>query len=77
MAPEQLYGGESGTGGDLYSLGTVLYECLAGSLPFLGTQRELIEKKGLYPAPGLPDCPYIDDPEQLRCQHLEVNFVTI
>ncbi len=41
MAPEQFHGEESGTASDLWALGAVLYEMLAGERPFGG------EKKGM------------------------------
>ncbi|WP_084795844.1 serine/threonine-protein kinase [Pseudonocardia asaccharolytica] len=34
IAPEQASGGEAGPAGDVYSLGIVTYECLAGHRPF-------------------------------------------
>jgi len=36
IAPEQATGGEAGPTGDVYSLGIVGYECLAGQRPFRG-----------------------------------------
>lgn len=36
MAPEQLMGHQADGRADLFALGVVLYECLAGRLPFIG-----------------------------------------
>jgi serine/threonine-protein kinase len=36
LSPEQVLGDELGPAADIYSLGLVLYECLAGKVPFMG-----------------------------------------
>ncbi|MEY3566648.1 MAG: hypothetical protein RLZ19_662 [Actinomycetota bacterium] len=36
LSPEQVLGDELGPAADVYSLGLVLYECLAGKVPFMG-----------------------------------------
>src|SRR5262245_12307109 len=41
MAPEVLVGGESSASSDVYSLGVMLYECVAGRPPYEG--RSLVE----------------------------------
>jgi hypothetical protein len=41
LAPERVAGGTAGPASDLYSLGIVAYECLAGAPPFTGTVMEV------------------------------------
>jgi CheY-like chemotaxis protein len=60
MAPEQLMGGGVDTRSDLYSVGVVLYECLAGRPPYVAdspvalaaliVEREFPPLQGLCPA---------------------------
>ncbi|MFE7559245.1 serine/threonine protein kinase [Kitasatospora sp. NPDC057500] len=55
QAPEQASTGTVTASADLYALGVVLYECLAGRLPFEGeTALELILKHLTDPVPPLP-----------------------
>lgn len=57
MAPEQAWGKPLTAAADWYALGAVLYEALAGRLPFDGTgSRVLFDKAREAPVPhGLPD----------------------
>jgi serine/threonine-protein kinase len=52
MAPERILGGEEpGPAGDLYSLGVVFFEVLAGRLPFEATDLAMFFKKHLEEPP--------------------------
>jgi len=56
MSPEQLMGENPTVAMDVYSLGAVTYECLAGHPPFhMGDIRRQIEVKEPEPIPALPD----------------------
>ena len=54
LAPERLTGAGAGPAGDVYSLGMVAYECLAGRLPFAGTAVEIALAHQHQPLPPLP-----------------------
>ena len=60
MAPEQVTGDEADERTDLYSLGSVLYEGLAGHPPFVAEHpMRLIAVRVAEPPPPLPDDPCI------------------
>jgi DNA-binding NarL/FixJ family response regulator len=55
VCPEQIDGRDPDQRGDLYSLGIILYEMLAGHLPFLGNNlTEIFEGHRRGPVPQLP-----------------------
>ena len=54
VAPEQIAGGESDARADVYSLGCVLYECLAGQPPFSGASDLAIVFAHLEAEPPAP-----------------------
>ncbi len=54
MAPEQIEGMEPGPAADLFSLGLVLYEMLAGRLPFPGASLGQMLASGSQPAMPAP-----------------------
>jgi eukaryotic-like serine/threonine-protein kinase len=54
LAPERAAGASATTASDLYSLGVVAYECLAGQPPFQGTPMEVVAACQRAPLPPLP-----------------------
>ncbi|NDR53521.1 serine/threonine-protein kinase [Actinomyces sp. 565] len=63
LAPEQAMGNMATPSGDLYALGVIAYEALAGRRPFTGsTQVDIAFAHVNQPVPPLPD----DLPEQVR-----------
>ena len=54
IAPERVSGDQTGAASDLYALGIVAYECLAGSQPFSGAPLEVAIAHRDRPLPPLP-----------------------
>jgi len=54
LAPERVSGQAAGPASDLYSLGMVAYECLAGRVPFTGTAMEIALAHRMRSLPPLP-----------------------
>ena len=54
LSPERVIGAPYGPASDLYSLGIVLYQCLAGQVPFDGTSTEVMSAHLHAPPPPLP-----------------------
>ena len=54
LAPERAAGASATAASDLYSLGVVGYECLAGQPPFQGTPMEVVAACQRAPVPPLP-----------------------
>lgn len=56
LAPEQFYARTAGASADQYAFGVVVYECLAGSVPFLGDSfEEVASLHATEPPPRLSD----------------------
>jgi serine/threonine-protein kinase len=55
LAPERVAGEAATPASDLYSLGVVAWECLAGGLPFTGAPIEVAVAHRDRPLPSLPD----------------------
>jgi len=54
LAPERAAGEQATPASDLYALGIVAYECLAGAPPFTGTPLAIALAHGIRPLPPLP-----------------------
>ncbi|HEY3980519.1 MAG TPA: protein kinase [Streptosporangiaceae bacterium] len=54
LAPERVRGARAGPSSDLYSLGIVAWECLAGAAPFAGSAVEVAIAHRDRPLPPLP-----------------------
>jgi eukaryotic-like serine/threonine-protein kinase len=66
IAPEQAIGGTLEPRSDLYSLGVVLYELVAGRRPFEGDSVAAIVSQHLYAPPVAPSCHRPGIPEPLE-----------
>ncbi len=66
LAPEQIRQQDPGKAADVYSLGLVLYECLAGGPPFRGHDQKEIMRQHLSDAPPPLENVRTDVPADLR-----------
>lgn len=55
MAPEQFHSSQVGPKADLYALGVLLFEMLAGRAPFAGSFREIIAQHMMVAPDALPE----------------------
>jgi serine/threonine-protein kinase len=53
LAPERIAGAQTGSADDLYALGVVAYECLAGAPPFVGEPPDVARAHRDHPVPPL------------------------
>ena len=61
LAPEVIRGEEPTPASDLYGLGCVLFECLAGAVPYPGRSAATVIFGHLeQPPPALPELPALD-----------------
>ena len=70
IAPEMLRGAEPGPGADLYALGCVVYECLAGTPPFGGRSMFEVGMAHLGDVPPDPCAGRDDAPAELSASVL-------
>ena len=54
LAPERIAGAQAAPASDLYALGVVAYECLAGAPPFVGEPPDVACAHRDHPVPPLP-----------------------
>jgi eukaryotic-like serine/threonine-protein kinase len=54
LAPERIAGAQAAPASDLYALGVVAYECLAGAPPFVGEPPDVARAHRDHPVPPLP-----------------------
>lgn len=59
MAPEQLQGARADARSDLFSLGVLLYEMIAGTPPFPTRLADFFRALAKEPAPLVASCPYV------------------
>lgn len=64
MSPEQVRGGSLGPPSDVYSLGCVLYELIAGRPPFVGAVGEVITRHAYAPPIALRQLELPEPPRQ-------------
>jgi serine/threonine protein kinase/lipoprotein NlpI len=67
LSPEQALGVEVDARSDLFSLGAVLYECIAGKPPFFGGSPVEICAKVIRDEPPPPSQLNVDVPKELDC----------
>ena len=66
MSPEQIQGKRGDARSDLYALGIILYEMLAGVVPFRGDNALAVMQQHLTRTPDLPHKSGVDIPPQIE-----------
>ena len=65
LSPEQVAGNPTTILSDIYSFGTILYECACGATPFTGNPHHLLYQIAHRPSPSIPKSLGLDDKLEL------------
>ena len=75
MAPEQIRGDLVDARADLYALGCILYECVTGFVPFMGSSSRIIRRRHLQ-EPPTPPSQLVDEPLPERLEWLILKLLS-
>lgn len=75
MAPEQIRGDLVDARADLYALGCILYECVTGFVPFIGSSSRIIRRRHLQ-EPPTPPSQLVEEPLPQRLEWLILKLLS-